>query len=147
MENTTTPTAEKLNQLIVSKTMNSLKSSETAKVKTPSPKKETTKASAKEAPKTPKAKSEKLAKKETAKAAKANLVEEVVSNREVKYIYPADCQDTLSRKTFRQKVRNQLHKLELEMHRIDNKNSKEFKAKEKEYKEYKAKYIKEGAAA
>lgn len=151
MENTTS-TVEKLNQLILSKTANSLKgNNETAQPKAKketSAKKETAKTSAKkEASKTIQAKSEKLAQKETKKAAKASLVEEVVSNREVKYIYPADCQDTLSRKTFRQKVRNQLHKLELEMLRIENKNSKEFKAKEKEYKEYKAKYVKEGAAA
>lgn len=76
-----------------------------------------------------------------------NLVQEVVTQREVKYIYPEDCQDTLSRKKYRQAVRNQLHKLELEMHRIEDKNSKAFKAKKKEYEEFKAANLKQGAAA
>ena len=74
-------------------------------------------------------------------------MEEVVTKREVKYIYPEDCQDTLSRKKHRQAVRNQLHKLELEMHRIEDKNSKAFKAKQKEYEEFKRANIKNGVAA
>lgn len=81
------------------------------------------------------------------KEAKKNLLEEVVTKREVKYVYPEDCQDTLSRKKHRQMVRNQLHKLELEMHRIEDKNSKAFKAKQKEYEEYKKANLKAGAAA
>ena len=32
------------------------------------------------------------------------LMEQVVSKREIKYIYPDDCIDTLARKQFRQKV-------------------------------------------
>lgn len=78
---------------------------------------------------------------------KVNLVEEVISKREVKYKYPDDCTDTLSRKKFRQQVRNKLHQLELEMYRIQDKQSKQFQEKEKEYKAYKKQYVKEGAAA
>lgn len=78
---------------------------------------------------------------------KVNLVEAVISKREVKYIYPENCQDTLSRKKYRQQVRNKLHQLELAMRRIQDKQSKEFKVKEKEYLEYKKGKIKEGAAA
>lgn len=78
---------------------------------------------------------------------KTNLVEAVVSKREVKYIYPEDCTDTLSRKKYRQQVRNKLHQLELAMRRIEDKQSKEFKAKQKEYQEYKKGKVKEGAAA
>lgn len=81
------------------------------------------------------------------KQVKTNLLEEVVTKREVKYIYPEDCQDTLSRKKYRQAVRNQLHKLELEMHRIEDKNSKAFKAKQKEYEEFKRANVKKGVAA
>lgn len=81
------------------------------------------------------------------KQVKTNLLEEVVTKREVKYIYPEDCQDTLSRKKYRQAVRNQLHKLELEMHRIEDKNSKAFKAKQKEYEEFKKANVKKGVAA
>lgn len=90
---------------------------------------------------------EKKAIKEAKKQTEASLVEEVISKREVKYIYPEDCQDTLSRKKFRQQVRNKLHQLELEMLRIEDKASKAFKTKEKEYNSYKNKYIKKGAAA
>ena len=81
------------------------------------------------------------------KQVKTNLLEEVVTKREVKYLYPEDCQDTLSRKKHRQAVRNQLHKLELEMHRIEDKNSKAFKAKQKEYEEFKRANVKKGVAA
>mgnify|MGYP000018404646 CR=1 FL=1 len=76
-----------------------------------------------------------------------NLVEEVISKREVKYKYPEDCIDTLSRKKYRQQVRNKLHQLELEMYRIQDKQSKEFKRKSKEYESYKKEILKEGAAA
>lgn len=76
-----------------------------------------------------------------------NLVEEVISKREVKYKYPKDCIDTLSRKKYRQQVRNKLHQLELEMYRIQDKQSKEFKRKSKEYESYKKEVLKEGAAA
>lgn len=76
-----------------------------------------------------------------------NLVEEVISKREVKYKYPEDCIDTLSRKKYRQQVRSKLHQLELEMYRIQDKQSKEFKRKSKEYESYKKEVLKEGAAA
>lgn len=76
-----------------------------------------------------------------------NLVEEVISKREVKYKYPEDCIDTLSRKKYRQQVRNKLHQLELEMYRIQDKQSKEFKRKSKEYESYKKEVLKEGAAS
>jgi hypothetical protein len=80
------------------------------------------------------------------KKVEANLVEEVVTKREVKYIYPADCEDTLSRKKFRQQVRNKIHQLELAMLRIENQNSKEFKKAKKEYLEYKNQFVKESVA-
>lgn len=80
--------------------------------------------------------------KKVKKQAEVNLVEEVITKREVKYIYPADCIDTLSRKKHRQQVRNQLNRLELEMLRIEDKQSKEFKAKEKEYLKFKKANVK-----
>ena len=101
------------------------------------------KKASKEAKASKKEKVVKAVKKEAAK----NLVEEVVTQREVKYIYPEDCNDTLSRKKHRQAVRNQLHKLELEMHRIEDKNSKAFKEKKKEYEAFKAANLKKNAAA
>jgi hypothetical protein len=80
------------------------------------------------------------------KKVEANLVEEVVTKREVKYIYPADCEDTLSRKKFRQQVRNKIHQLELAMLRIENQDSKEYKKAKKEYLEYKNQFVKESVA-
>lgn len=94
---------------------------------------------------TPEAAKEKLVDK-TKKKVEANLVEEVVTKREVKYIYPADCEDTLSRKKFRQTVRNKIHQLELAMLRIEDQDSKEFKKAKKEYLEYKNQFIKESVA-
>ena len=92
-----------------------------------------------------KTKKEKLVDK-TKKKVEANLVEEVVTKREVKYIYPADCEDTLSRKKFRQQVRNKIHQLELAMLRIENQDSKEFKKAKKEYLEYKNQFVKESVS-
>lgn len=92
-----------------------------------------------------KTKKEKLVDK-TKKKVEANLVEEIVTKREVKYIYPADCEDTLSRKKFRQQVRNKIHQLELAMLRIEDQNSKEFKKAKKEYLEYKSQFVKESVA-
>lgn len=92
-----------------------------------------------------KTKKEKLVDK-TKKKVEANLVEEVVTKREVKYIYPEDCEDTLSRKKFRQQVRNKIHQLELAMLRIEDQNSKEFKKAKKEYLEYKSQFVKESVA-
>lgn len=102
----------------------------------------TEKASEKKVKKT---KKEKLVDK-TKKKVEANLVEEVVTKREVKYIYPADCEDTLSRKKFRQQVRNKIHQLELAMLRIENQDSKKFKKAKKKYLEYKNQFVKESVA-
>ena len=107
-------------------------------------KKEETPEAAKEK-KVKKTQKEKLVDK-TKKKVEANLVEEVVTKREVKYIYPADCEDTLSRKKFRQTVRNKIHQLELAMLRIENQDSKEFKKAKKEYLEYKNQFVKESVA-
>ena len=98
-----------------------------------------------------KAKKEKLSKKdkvakEVKKNTEANLVEEVISKREVKYKYPEDCTDTLSRKKFRQEVRSSLRKLELAMHRIEDKTSKDFAKARKEYEAFQSQYLKEKVA-
>lgn len=95
--------------------------------------------------KSKKSKKDKLISK-TQEKVEANLVEEVVTKREVKYIYPADCEDTLSRKKFRQQVRNKIHQLELAMLRIENQDSKEYKKAKKEYLEYKNQFVKESVA-
>lgn len=106
---------------------------------------EETTAPAAEEKKKKKSKKDKLISK-TQEKVEANLVEEVVTKREVKYIYPADCEDTLSRKKFRQQVRNKIHQLELAMLRIENQDSKEYKKAKKEYLEYKNQFVKESVA-
>lgn len=70
------------------------------------------------------------------------LLEEVVSQREVKYIYPEGIDDTLSRKKWRQQTRNKLHQLEREMHRITDQNSKEYKAAKKKFDDFRNEVLK-----
>lgn len=89
-----------------------------------------------------KAKAAETTAKEVAKQQKVALVEKVVANREVKYIYPEDVTDTLSRKTWRQKTRNKLHQLELAVGRIKDQNSKEYKKALKEYTDFKKQVLK-----
>lgn len=91
---------------------------------------------------TKEAKKKKEVTKEVVKQQKVDLVEKVISNRSVKYKYPEDVTDTLSRKTWRQKVRNELHRLELKLNRIKDQNSKEWKKANKEYEAYKAQILK-----
>lgn len=64
------------------------------------------------------------------------IVEKVAKERVVKYKYPEDVTDSLSRKTWRQKVRSKLRQLELAKARIEDQNSKEFKKALKAYKDY-----------
>ena len=72
----------------------------------------------------------------------AALLEAVVSKREVKYIYPEEVKDTLARKKWRAQTRNELHRLEREMHRITDQNSKEFKAAKKAFEEFSSRVLK-----
>ena len=74
------------------------------------------------------------------------LMEQVVSKREIKYIYPDDCIDTLARKQFRQKVRNKIHKIENQLFKMSDKTSKEYLKISKELKAYYSANVKEGVA-
>lgn len=132
---------EGINNLIEEKTQKVEKSKEALKAKA---KKGETSEAAKEK-KVKKTHKEKLVDK-TKKKVEANLIEEVVTKREVKYIYPADCKDTLSRKKLRQTVRNKIHQLELAMLRIENRDSQEFEKAKEEYLEYKNQFVKESVA-
>lgn len=80
--------------------------------------------------------------KEVEKQQKPSIIEKVISNREVKYVYPADIIDTLARKKWRQQTRNELHRLEREMYRIKDTNSQEFKKAAKAFEEFKNKVLK-----
>ena len=115
----------------------------TAKVKKSKKDKKTKKAKVLE---TKEAKKKKVVK-EVANQQKESILEEVVSKREVKYIYPEDVKDTLSRKTWRQKTRNELHRLELAVSRIKDSNSKEYKKALKEFEAFKATVLKPAQVA
>ena len=152
---TTTANAEVLNQEVAQELT---KENATEEPKAEAPKKEKkskkskkaeapqeteTKAEGKKDKKKKKANKEKEATvKEVAKQQKAALVEKVIANREVKYIYPEDVVDTLSRKTWRQKTRNKLHQLELAVSRIKDQNSKEYKKALKEYNDFRNEVLK-----
>ena len=73
---------------------------------------------------------------------KANLIENVTSHREVKYIYPEDVVDTLSRKSWRQKVRDELNKHKLALVDFKDQSSKEYKAAYSKYEAYMATVMK-----
>lgn len=137
----------KVTELINNQVSNSLKEVKASKTQKP---KETKESKAKEEPKaklvkttTKKAstKKEKVVK-EVAKQQKLNIIEQVISNREVKYIYPDDVTDTLSRKKWRQQTRNELRKLEREMLRIQDHNSKEYKSAQNKYITFQKKVLK-----
>lgn len=106
------------------------------------------------APAAPEAKADKKKKKtakdkaveDTANQQKLSIIEEVISHRDVKYIYPEDVTDTLSRKSWRQKVRAKLRQLERDMFRITDQNSKEYKKAKKAYEEYRAEVLKPAQA-
>lgn len=137
----------KVTELINNQVSNSLKEVKASKTQKP---KETKESKAKEEPKaklvkttTKKASTKKEeVVKEVAKQQKPNIIEQVISNREVKYIYPDDVTDTLSRKKWRQQTRNELRKLEREMLRIQDHNSKEYKSVQNKYITFQKKVLK-----
>lgn len=104
------------------------------------------KTSAKEAKKEKASKKEKLTKKLALQQA-VEIVEKVAKERVVKYKYPEDVTDSLSRKTWRQKVRSKLRQLELAKSRIEDQNSKEFKEALKAYKTYCSEVLQETKTA
>nr|UWI22073.1 MAG: hypothetical protein [Bacteriophage sp.] len=137
----------KVTELINNQVSNSLKEVKASKTQKP---KETKESKAKEEPKaklvkttTKKASTKKEeVVKEVAEQQKPNIIEQVISNREVKYIYPDDVTDTLSRKKWRQQTRNELRKLEREMLRIQDHNSKEYKSAQNKYITFQKKVLK-----
>lgn len=84
--------------------------------------------------------------KEVTKQQKVSIAEKVISTRDVKYLYPENIVDQLARKKWRQEVRNKYHKLEREVFKFQDKNSKEYKAALKEFETYKSQVLKPGQA-
>lgn len=133
------------------KSNNSSVENKAAKAKAKTSKKEAKKEakakdSAKEAKKEKASKKEKLTKKLALQQA-VEIVEKVAKERVVKYKYPEDVTDSLSRKTWRQKVRSKLRQLELAKSRIEDQNSKEFKEALKAYKNYCSEVLQETKTA
>jgi hypothetical protein len=136
-----------LNKVTEFQVSNSLKEVKASKTQKP---KETKESKAKEEPKaklvkttTKKASTKKEeVVKEVAKQQKPNIIEQVISNREVEFICPDYVTDTLSRKKWRQQTRNELRKLEREMLRIQDHNSKEYKSAQNKYITFQKKVLK-----
>ena len=119
MGKATKTTAEKLQEVIMAKTMNSIAG-------VPE-----TKSTKKVAPKASKAETPKKEKKETKKAS---------APREVKYIYPEGCNSSLEKKKFRADFRAKVKRFEADLSKTKE-GTKEYKKISKEYKEYKAQYL------
>lgn len=116
------------------------KSTTSSKKEDKTPKKKTSKAV-----KLPAAKKEATIQ-EVTKQQEASIAEKVVSTRDVKYLYPADIQDQLARKKWRQAVRNKYHSLERECYKFQDQNSKEYKEALKVFETFKAEVLKPGQA-
>lgn len=116
------------------------KSTTSSKKEDKTPKKKTSKAV-----KLPAAKKEATIQ-EVTKQQEASITEKVVSTRDVKYLYPADIQDQLARKKWRQAVRNKYHALERECYKFQDQNSKEYKEALKVFETFKAEVLKPGQA-
>ena len=116
------------------------KSTTSSKKEDKTPKKKTSKAV-----KLPAAKKEATIQ-EVTKQQEASIAEKVVSTRDVKYLYPADIQDQLARKKWRQAVRNKYHALKRECYKFQDQNSKEYKEALKVFETFKAEVLKPGQA-
>ena len=116
------------------------KSTTSSKKEDKTPKKKTSKAV-----KLPAAKKEATIQ-EVTKQQEASIAEKVVSTRDVKYLYPADIQDQLARKKWRQAVRNKYHALERECYKFQDQNSREYKEALKVFETFKAEVLKPGQA-
>lgn len=94
--------------------------------------------------------------KDVAKKQKASIKEKVVSEREVKYIYPLKEDENTGemremtkdeKKSWRQATRNEYRSLEREMNRfIQDQSSKEYKAAKKAFDAFTAQVLKPGMA-
>jgi hypothetical protein len=65
----------------------------------------------------------------------SKAIQQTVINRELKWLYPAGCTDTLARKAWRQKARNEIQRLERNIFKLqqgDNANEKATRLKIKE---------------
>lgn len=66
---------------------------------------------------------------------KAVTTQKVITHRELKYKYPKGCIDTVARKSFRQKVRNSIRRMEREIKKLKGEEKTVLKEKLNAYKE------------
>lgn len=64
--------------------------------------------------------------------------QKVIIHRNLKYIYPRGCNDTVLRKAYRQKVRGHIERLEAEISKL---RGEDRKTKKEELAEYKIKHL------
>jgi len=57
------------------------------------------------------------------------ITQKVIMHRELKYIYPRGCKDTVLRKSFRQKVRNAIRKMERDIDKLKGADKRILKGK------------------
>lgn len=57
------------------------------------------------------------------------VTQKVIVHRELKYKYPKDCKEVLKRKSFRQKVRNAIRKMEREIAKLKGEDRRVLKEK------------------
>ena len=69
------------------------------------------------------------------KTNKKVIIQKVIVHRELKYIYPRGCKDTVLRKAFRQKVRNAIRKMERDIDKLKGEDRRILKAKFAEYQQ------------
>lgn len=132
MAKTTKTTNDKLSKLIMEKTLNSLSSNQAEEPK------KAKKSTPKEEPKKAKSSEPKVV--ETKTVTKTTTTKKTVE-REVKYIYPEDCSDSLSRKKFRQMARTKIHSFESELEKISDKKSDAYKKVLKEFESFKKQFL------
>ena len=63
------------------------------------------------------------------KTNKKVIIQKVIVHRELKYIYPRGCKDTVLRKAFRQKVRNAIRKMERDIDKLKGEDRRVLKGK------------------
>lgn len=79
------------------------------------------------------AKKKPLVKKEVKRTNKEATTQKVVINRVLKYKYPKGMTDTLARKAYRQKVRNQLERMQANIEKASAKDKADLRKKLAEY--------------
>lgn len=129
--------AQKLQEVILSKTLSSIQG--------PSPESTTPKSQKTKVDKTTSKKEVKKVEVSSKAHQKKSTSNSSIREDKVKYVYPPECSDSLSRKKFRANFRTEKKQMEnklSQMEKTGKKASSEYKKLSKEYQEYLAKFLK-----